>query len=177
MTNLERTIILDAIYVLNDIFHGLVAGTMVFEQYQGRFENGSFSNEGIVSVQKMCVSHIILSLCKLCEFKENYHQVIPDEIRPELKKLYSKINKLGIKEYRNTVVAHVKDNKTGRAKTQFEAVEILNRISENSPRGFLRWINDPNVYDYPKTVVSVVVELRDNLIEIHKVSAEEALYR
>ena len=177
MTASDRTTILDAVNILNDLFHGLVAGTMVFEHYRTRFANGEFSNEGIVSVQKMCISHLVLSLCKLSEFWESFHSIVPDEFRPELKKLVSKIDRLGVKEYRNTIVAHVKDRKLGRARTQLESIDILNQISENNPQRFLRWLNDPNNHDYPDTVVSVVTRLRDNLLELHQVTAEEALFR
>lgn len=177
MTDIDRPTVLDAINLLNDLFDGLVAGTMVFENYQARFERGQFSKEGIVSVQKMCVSHLVLSLCKLGEFWEVFHHVVPAEFRPELKKLVSKINQLDVKEYRNTVVAHVKDRKLGRARTQLESMEVLNRISANDPRGFLEWLNNPKDNEYPKTVVSIVVMLRDSLRETHQVTAEEVFDR
>lgn len=177
MADTGRPTIISAIHVLNDLFHGLIAGTMVFENYQIRYENGQFSKEGIVSVQKMCVSHLVLSLCKLCEFWEVFHHVVPENLRPEVKKLVSKINQLNVKEYRNSVVAHVKDRKLGRARTRLEAMDVLNRISENNPRGFLRWLNDPKDGGYPNTVVSVVVMVRDILRETHKVTAEEVFER
>src|SRR5262245_17536831 len=129
MSDLNRTTVLDAIYILNDIFDGLVAGTMVFDHYQAQFERGQFSKEGIVSVQKMCVSHLILALYKLCEFWKEFHHVVPGELHPQVKDLVSKINHLDVEDYRNTVVAHVKDRKLGRARTQLESMEVLNRIS------------------------------------------------
>jgi hypothetical protein len=177
MTDVDRTTVLDAINVLNDLFDGLVAGTMVFENYQARFERGQFSKEGIVSVQKMCVSQLVLALCKLCEFWEVFHHVVPEELRPKVKELVLKIRQLGVQEYRNTVVAHVKDRKLGRARTQLESMEVLNRISANDPRGFLGWLNNPKDNEYPKSVVSVVVMLRDTLRDTHKVRVEEVFDR
>jgi len=177
MNDINRDTILDAIYILNDLVDGLVAGTMVFENYQARFERGQFTKEGIVSVQKLCVSHLVLALCKLCEFWEEFHNIVPEEFRPKVKELASKIRKLGVKEYRNTVVAHVKDRKLSRARTQFEAMEVLNRISANNPRGFLGWLNNPKDNEYPKTVVSIVVKLRDSLRETHQVKPEEIFDR
>jgi len=177
MTDFDRTTILDAVYVLNDLFNDLVAGTMVFRHYQAQFERGHFSKEGIVSVQKMCVSHLVLALCKLCEFWEVFHHVVPAEFRPHVKELVSKINKLDAKEYRNTVVAHVKDRKLGRSRTQLESMDVLNRISANDPKGFLGWLNNPQDNEYPKTVVSVIVTLRDSLRETHQVTAKEVLNR
>jgi hypothetical protein len=177
MSSSDRATVVDAVYVLNDLFDGLVAGTMVFEHYQARFERGQFSKEGIVSVQKMCVSHIILALCKLCEFWEVFHRVVPAEFRPQVKGLISKINQLDVVEYRNTVVAHVKDRKLGRVRTQFESMEVLNRISANDPRGFLGWLNNPRDNEYPKTVVSIVARLRDFLRETHLIASDEVFDR
>ena len=125
----------------------------------------------------MCVSHLVLSLCKLGEFWEVFHHVAPAKFRPEVKKLVSKINQLDVKEYRNTVVAHVKDRKLERARTQLESMELLNRISANDPRGFLGWLNNPKDNEYPKTVVSIVAMLRDSLRETHQVTTEEVFDR
>lgn len=177
MTELDRVTILDAINVLNDLFSDLVAGTMVFERYQSQFKQGQFSKEGIVSVQKMCISHLVLALCKLCEFWEVYHRVVPEEFRPQVKNLVSKIHKLDVNEYRNTVVAHIKDRKLGRARTQLESMDVLNRISENDPQGFLEWLNKPNDNIYPKTVVSIVITLRDHLRAQHNVTADDVFKR
>ena len=177
MNDINRTKIVDAIYILNDVSDGLVAGTMVFAHYQARFERGQFSKGGIVSVQKMCVSHLILALCKLCEFWKVFHHIVPSEFRPEIKALVAKIHQLKVQDYRNTVVAHVQDQKLGRVRTQFEAMEMLNRISGNSPRGFLGWLNNPKDNKYPKTVVSIVVALRDSIRDTHQVKPEEVFAR
>lgn len=177
MTDTDRDSILDAIYVLNDIFNDLIAGTMVFERYQKKFSLGEFSQPGIVGVQKMCVSHLILGLSKLCEFWEFFHHLVPNELRPEMKSLVSKLQRRGIKEIRNTVVAHVRDRKLRRALTQSEVIEQLNRISDGDPGGFLLWLNNPNDNVYPKTVVSIVVTLRDHLRDLHDVAADEVFKR
>ena len=177
MIEIERNSILDAIYVLNDLVNDLMAGTMVFENYQSRFTRGEFSQPGIVVVQKMCVSHLILGLNKLCEFWEVFHQLVPAELRPEIKDLVSELQRRGIKEFRNTVVAHVWDRKRRRTPTQTEAIEQLNRISAGDPGGFLEWLNNPNDNAYPKTVVSIVQNLRDHLLALHGVNADEIFQR
>lgn len=177
MKDIERSSILDAINVLNDLVNDLVAGTMVFENYQSRFAMGKFSQPGIVAVQKMCVSHLILGLNKLCEFWEVFHRLVPAELRPELKALVSELERRGIKEFRNTVVAHVWDRKRRRARTQSEVIAQLNQISAGNPGGFLMWLNNPNDNAYPKTVVSIVQTLRDHLRELHGVNADEIFQR
>lgn len=168
--------VLDAIYILNDLFDSLVAGTMVFDYYQSRFTRGELSQTGIVAVQKMCVSHLILALNKLCEFWERFHHLVPTELRPEIKALVSQLQSRDVKEFRNTVVAHVWDKKRRRAPTQFEAMELLNRISGH-PGSFLLWLNNPKDNTYPKTVVSIVQTLRDRLCEQHGVTADEVFQR
>ncbi len=177
MTDTERRSILDAIYVLNDLVNDLVAGTMVFENYQSRFTMGKFSQPGIVAVQKMCVSHLILGLNKLCEFWEVFHHLVPTELRPEMKALVSELEKRGIKEFRNTVVAHVWDKKRRRTRTQTEVIAQLNRISASDPGGFLLWLNNPSDNAFPKTVVSIVQALRDHLRELHGVTEDEIFQR
>ncbi|OGW27030.1 MAG: hypothetical protein A2X56_07315 [Nitrospirae bacterium GWC2_57_13] len=177
MTDIERNSILDAIDVLNDLVNDLVAGTMVFANYQSRFAMGEFSQPGIVAVQKMCVSHLILGLNKLCEFWEVFHRLVPAELRPEMKALVSELQRRGIKEFRNTVVAHVWDRKRRRTRTQSEVIAQLNQISAGNPADFLLWLNNPNDNAYPKTVVSIVQALRNHLREQHGVNADEIFQR
>ncbi len=177
MADIERNSILDAIGVLNDLVNDLVAGTMVFENYQSRFTMGQFSQPGIVAVQKMCVSHLILGLNKLCEFWKVFHRLVPAELRPEMKALVSELQRRGIKEFRNTVVAHVWDKNRRRTRTQSEVIAQLNQISAGDPGGFLMWLNNPNDNAYPKTVVSIVQALLDHLRELHGVNADEIFRR
>ncbi len=177
MTSTDRNSILDAIYVLNDVFDNLVAGTIVFEKYQSKFESGGLSQPGIVAVQKMCVSHIVLGLSKLVEFWEYYHHLVPDELRPEVKAMVSKLQSNDLRHFRNTIVAHIWDKKLGRTRTQFEMIDQLNRISDNNPKAFLSWINNPNSNVYPNTLVSIVVALRDQLRQEHSISAGEVFNR
>lgn len=176
MSDIKRSSVLDAIYVLNDLFDSLIAGTMVFDNYQSKFMRGEFSQAGIVAVQKMCVSHLILALNKLCEFWERFHHLVPTELRPEIKALVSQLQRRDVKAFRNTVVAHVWDKTRRRALTQFEAVAMLNRISGH-PGSFLLWLNNPKDNTYPKTVVSIVETLRDRLREQYGVTAEEVFQR
>ena len=176
MSDINRSSVLDAIYVLNDLFDSLIAGTMVFDNYQSKFTRGEFSQAGIVTVQKMCVSHLILALNKLCEFWERFHHLVPAELRPEIKALVGKLQSGDVKEFRNAVVAHVWDKKRRRALTQFEAVALLNRISGH-PGSFLLWLNNPKDNAYPKTVVSIVETLRDRLRVQYGVTADEVFQR
>lgn len=177
MTDTDRNSILDAIYVLNDIFDYLIAGTMVFDRYQIEFESGELSQPTIVGVQKMCVSHLILGLSKLVEFWEYYHHLVPEDLRPEIKATVSKLQSRDLRHFRNTVVAHIWDRKLKRARTQLEAIEQLNRISDNNPKAFLSWLNNPNGNAHPNNLVSTVETLRDRLRKEHSVTAEEVFNR
>ena len=176
MRDTKRNSVLDAIFILNDLVDALVAGTMVFDDYQSRFTRGKFSQPGIVAVQKMCVSHLILGLNRLCEFWELFHHFVPTELRSEIKALVSKLQNRDVKKFRNTVVAHIRDKKLGRIPTQKEIIADLNRISGH-PGGFLLWLNNPNDNAYPKTVVSIVDTLRKKLCELHGVTADEVFQR
>lgn len=177
MSDADRNSILDAVYVLNDIFDALVAGTMVFERYQSEYLAGRLPQTGIVAVQKMCVSHIIMGLSRFVEFWDHYHSLVPDELRSNVEAVLKKLRSKDMKQYRNTMVAHIRDRKLGRAQTQFEAMKLLNQISDDNPKAFLAWLNNPNEHVYPKTVVSIVAKLRDHLSETHGVSAAEVFKR
>ncbi len=177
VTNFDRNTILDAIYVLNDVFDCLIAGTMVFDRYQKSYERKEFSQPGIVAVQKMCVSHLVLGLSRLAEFWEHYQDIVPDDIKPYLVATISKLQGRDLRGFRNAVVAHIWDNKLNRTRTQLEIFEHLNRISDNNPKAFLSWINDPSGNVYPKNVVRVVESLRDRLRADHGVTAEEVFER
>lgn len=177
MIDTKRSSILDAIKILDDLVNDLVVGTMVFNNYQSKFSSGQLSKQGIVAVQKMCVSHLILGLNKLCEFWEVYHQLVPAELRPVVKPLITKLQKGDIREFRNTFVAHVRDKKLGRVKTQFEVVDLLNSISDNDPSSFLLWLNNHDDNEYPKTVSSIVETLRDHLREEYNVTEDEIFQR
>lgn len=176
INDFKRSSVLDAIYILNDLFDSLVAGTMVFDSYQSRFIRGEISQTGIVAVQKMCVSHLILALNRLCEFWARFHHLVPDELRPELKALVSRLDNPDVKEFRNTVVAHIWNKGRSLPPTQAEAMALLNRISGH-PGSFLLWLNNPKDHAYPRTVVSIVQTLRDRLCEQHGVSAAEVFQR
>jgi hypothetical protein len=173
----QRSEVLDAIYVLNDLADCFKVGTSVFNEYQSRFKMGQLDQPGIVGVQKMCVSHLVIGLFKICEFWKEYKALIPTELRPEVKALVSDLEKRGVVNYRNTVVAHVRDKKLRRTPTQYEAMELLNQISDGHPSRFLLRLFDPKDNTYPKTVASIVVKLRDRLRELHGVTPEEVFKR
>ena len=177
MHNTDRNSIIDAVYVLNDIFDYLVAGTMVFNKYQTMYESGEFSQPGIVAIQKMCVSHLILALSKLIEFWKHYHYLVPNDLRAEMKATIAKLHSSDLKHFRNTVVAHIWDKKINRIRTQYEAIELLNRISGNNPKSFLLWLNNPDGNIYPKNLVSIVETLRDRLRKDYNVSTDEVFNR
>ena len=150
---------------------------MVFNGYQKLYESGELSQPGIVAVQKMCVSHIILGLSRLVEFWDYYHHLVPDQLRQEIKKTITRLQSKDLKHYRNTVVAHIWDKKLRRTRTQLEAMEYLNRISDNNPKEFLSWLNNPSGNTYPNNLVSIIEALRIHLCEEHSVSAEEVFNR
>ncbi len=113
----------------------------------------------------------------LVEFLEYYHHIVPEELKSEIKATVSKLQNRDLKHFRNTVVAHIWDKKLRRTRTQLEVIEQLNRISDNNPKAFLSWINNPSGNVYPKNLVSIVETLRDRLRKEYSVSAEEVFNR
>lgn len=110
----ERDAAIDAVDVLNDLIADLIAGTNIFKDYRQRLKSGSFRLEQMSAVQKMCFSHLVLSLCKLLEFWEHYHRLVPATHSDELKRLNSEIRRRDVEYFRNKVAGHTWDKKLQR---------------------------------------------------------------
>jgi|GEM_PF-5331461 len=80
--------------------NSLVAGTIVFRQYQSKYSNGRLNQNGIVAVQYMCIGHLILGLSKVLEFRKHYHYLIPFDLIEVFKDLTNKLSKSHVKELR-----------------------------------------------------------------------------
>ena len=93
----NRDMAIDAVDVLNDLIGDLIAGTNVFIDYRQRLKSGQFRVDQMSAVQKMCFSHLVLSFCKLLEFWEHYHGLVPDTHRKDIERLNTKIRRRGAK--------------------------------------------------------------------------------
>ncbi len=175
--SVDRDTAIDAVDVLNDFIGDLIAGTNVFVDYRQRLKNGEFREEQMSAVQKMCFSHLVLSFCKLLEFWERYHRLVPENYREDLKTLNAQIRRRGAKDFRNKVAGHIWDKKLQRPLRHSEIMSKLNGLIGKHADDFLYWINNPENNTYPKTIVSVVETIRDAIVREHAIAPAEIIKR
>ena len=177
MTELNRELAIDAVDTLNDLIGDLVAGTLVLLEYHQRFEAEHIPLQKMTAVQKMCLSHLVLSFVKLLEFWERCHQIVPAEHRDDLKALNRILKKKGVEDFRNKVAGHVWDRRLGRPLRNSEINARLEVLTDGHLGEFLRWVNNLEGNTYPRTVLSVVETIRNSLMIKYKIQPEEIIGR
>jgi hypothetical protein len=160
MTDKVREKAVHAADTLNDFIGDLIGGTMLFREWDTQFRAGRVPETLMINVQKICVSHLVLGLCKFMEFYKRFHQVIPSEHLETCKALVSAINRKGVAEFRNKSVGHIWDKEKQRPLIHSEIMMRLARLTGGDMSGFLNWINNPKTNEFPSTVVSVVETVR-----------------
>ncbi len=175
MGSRERAI--DAIDILNDLLGDLVISGKVLQKFSRAHNQGHLNMEQMVSVQKMCLSNLILALTKWLEFYEHYHDLIPDEFREIVKKTNKTLNEKKVREFRNKCIGHIWDKPNKRPLVLSEIMHRLDNIVGGNMPDFLRWINNPNNNEYPNTLLSIVESLRDTLASNNEISPSEVIER
>jgi len=64
MSDTDRKRVLDAVDILNDFIGDLITGVMVFREYSRELKAGRITMVQMVPIQKMCISHLVLTLSK-----------------------------------------------------------------------------------------------------------------
>src|SRR6266513_4661822 len=161
---------IDCVDVLNDLVADCVAGVMVWREYHARFRAKVFNLQQMVAVQKMCISNIVLGLCKYTEFYERSKTVIPATHVDACKDLCRIVRQKGIDDFRNKIVGHIWDKDQGRPLRQSEIRQRLEAIIGPDMDAFLRWIDDPNGNVFPKTVTSIVETTRNAIMSAYGIT-------
>lgn len=174
---INRSSAIEAVIVLNYLIADLVAGTIVFIDYHERYKSKKLNVEQLSAVERMCFSHLALSLFKLLEFWEHYHQLLPDRHHKDLKELNKKIRKKGVEDFRNKVAGHILDNKLRKPLEPSEIMNLLEGLIGEHADTFLSWINNPSYNTYPNTVVSVIETIRDSIAQEYEITPDEIIER
>jgi len=177
MTDPLRAEAVHAVDVLNDFVGDLVGGVMLFREWDVQFKAGRVPEMLMVNVQKICISHLVLGLCKFVEFYQRFHQIIPSEYRETCKNLVRDINRKGVIEFRNKCVGHIWDTRLQRPLIHSEIMARLGRLTDGDMSGFLNWINNPKGNQFPSTVVSIVEAVRNALMSEHFIAPDEIITR
>lgn len=172
----EQINALDAVDILNDFMGDLSAGVGVFREYREHCRRGRLHLQLMVPIQKMCFSHIILTLAKWLEFYDHYHHIIPDRYRDVCKDLNKTIRGKGIPAFRNIIVGHIWDKKLKRPLVLSEVMSRLESIIGGHADTFLNWVYDPSGTTSP-TVFSTAETIRDVLVKKYNISPKSAIER
>ena len=173
----ERERAIDACDVLNDFIGDLITGVMVFRDYVSSHQQGKTRLEMMVSVQKMCMSNIVLGLTKFEEFWVNFHDLVPEDHRSSCKAILRRMNQRKIGNFRDTYVGHIIDLKTKCPLKKSDVEAAFRVIAEPGIDEFLRWINDPKSNAHRDSVVSVVEAVRDTLQQAYGITPDEIINR
>lgn len=174
---MSRAQAVDAADLLNDVVGDLVAGTNVLREWYAAMTRGAADEGQVVAVQKMCVSHLMLTCSKLIEIYEKYNRVIPEPSRGQLKALMREFNRREIPAFRNKVAGHIWDKQAGRPLTQSEVTARLEVICSPDMPTFLTWLNDLTGNKSPENVVAVAEEARDALVQVFGLTPGEIVQR
>ncbi len=168
---------LDAIDLLNDLIVDFVTGTTVLTDYNKKYRTGAITIDQMSGVQKMCLSHIVLGLSKLHEFWERYHDIVPEQHRSDLKTLNKSLVQKGVTKFRNKVAGHIWDKKLMRIRRHSEIMNDLETLTDGNAHEFLAWVNNPKANSYPNTVVSIILAIRNSLVEMYTITPNEVIGR
>ena len=163
----ERAI--QACRLLNDFIGDIIAPTRV----SAAVAHAGF-DEGVLRItDRMCFSHLIITLSKWAEFYGCYASLISGDCRPACKNLRKEIDRRKIRAFRNKCVGHIWDKTVGRPLIDNELDSYINAIVNEDPHAFFLWLNNPNANDFPNTVVSVVETTRDRLRQDFAITDDE----
>jgi hypothetical protein len=168
---------IDAVDLLNDFIGDLITGANVLREYMKEQREGRLDVRLMVPIQRMCLSHLILTLNKWCEFYEKYSQLVADEHREAVKGLNRELKDKKVKEFRHKCIGHIWDKEHRRPLIHSEIMTRLENITGGSLPCFLSWINNPQNNTSPNTVVSIVETVRDSISARYQITEAEVIGR
>ena len=167
----------DAVDTLTDFIGDLIAGVMVLREYMLAREKGCLEDLTMITIRKMCLSHVVLTLCKFDEFWQHYKDLVPLQHRVAGKNILKTMKEKKVKDIRDKWVGHIWDKAQRRPLIHSEIIERFDVLVNGDLSAFLDWINNPKNNTYPSTVLSVVEAIRDSIMETHGISLNEIVDR
>ena len=167
MANDQKRRAVHAIRLLNDFIGDLVAGAEIIEGFKDAPDNIQ------IGVTRVSVSHLVLTLAKLDELRGHYQDLFPQNLVSPFQEFHKQIEERGIKDFRNTVIAHIWDTKEARPPTYGQIDQKFRRAIRNDSEAFRQWINPKGGAPDPSAVVGLVELLRDGLKEKFSLNDDE----
>ena len=177
MCGSDRKDAIDAVDLLNNFVSDFITGTMALEQYHKKYNSGVITEGQLVDIRRMCLSHLVLGLTKWAEFYKKFNHLIPSDLKDDAKQILKTIERRKVIAFRNKCVGHIWDKETNRPLTNSEIMAMLNTMTGNDIRGFLRWVNNPDPSEYPKSVAGISEAIRNNIAAAHCIEPSEVLNR
>jgi hypothetical protein len=129
----------------------------------------------MVGLNRMALSHSLVTLAKWAEFYRRYAAILPSDVRSACKQLDREMKTRGVVAFRNTVVGHILDKATQRPLTSREVEERLQKVMAGDRADFFRWVNDPAGNTFPASVVAIIEHVRDRLRAEYRLGDQEIL--
>ena len=168
----ERELALQAFHILNGLLGDLIAAAQVRRCYARASEEGKIRHETFLCVSRMCLSTLILVLCKWLEFYDHFHSVIPDDCHTAANQLGREIRRRSVRPFRNKVVGHIWDKNADRPLTNEEIERSINAIVRDDPEAFVSWCASPAA-NFPDSVASIVEHTRSRIEAEFEISDAE----
>lgn len=172
---LTREHAIDAAVILNDFVGDISAGVTVLNNYRELLLNDQDKETALIAVQKMCLSHLILTLYKWTEFYDKYHNLFDGDLQSKCKELTKRIKKRDIVNFRHKCIGHIWDDDVNRPIYNSEISQYLNKIILNDIQNFLGWLHNPEGNTYPVSVVSVIEKCRNTLSQKYDIPYSEIM--
>src|SRR5580765_4189772 len=116
----------EAFRFLNEYVGDLVAGTRSLELFDTSPLFANVSDSFRLVLRRMCLSHMVVTLSKWGEVYDRYKDILPKDVLEACRDLRKELDRRGVRDFRNTVVGHIWDEKLGRPLT---ASEIERRLA------------------------------------------------
>ena len=130
-----------------------------------------------VPIRKMCVSYLILTLVRWCEFYEHYHDLIPSHLLTASHDLTKLIERKRLRHFRNKCIGHIWDNTSNRPLFLSQIETEVGAITDNDLDSFLNWIIPLKRNLPPDCVQQIVFSLQEALVERYGIASGEVMGR
>jgi hypothetical protein len=153
-------------YLFTDMINDMVAPSVVLKELNTvkEFRNG---NSSYLAVHRMCLSHLIISLCKFDEIYREYRNErneMPQAIQEALTELKKEIEKRKIYKFRSKYVGHAFEEiqVDGKKKNILipleESYKRLLAIVDGDHNVFYDWICPQNISEHQGSCVVKLIE-------------------
>jgi hypothetical protein len=173
MRRTERIHAIEACRLLNEHIGDLVIGSRASGLLDTPAIRPKINQEFKITMNRMCLWHTIATLSKWQELYDCYNEIFPVDVRKAARDLRKELEKRGIRDFRNTVIGHILDKKTKQPISAAELNAKLVKIFNGSSDEFSLWINNPAGNHFPESVIAIIEQIRNRLMQDYSLKASE----